>query len=249
MIADRLQRMGEPALLFLRTVRAMLRRGLSLRECVVQFYEIANRTIPLIMSALSFFGAVMVIIANGQARKLTGNLAVVGPAYFELLVREFAPIVCTVLVAARAGAGTSAELSSMTINEQVEALELSNGDPYADLVAPRLVASLFAVPVLCVVGTMAASAAAALTAQFAFDVDGRAFVDARYVDKWDLYSALAKALGSGIYIPIAASLKGLKARGGSAAVGSATTDGVVSASVGCLVVAAVVGLLFNALHV
>ncbi|MFL5319318.1 MAG: MlaE family ABC transporter permease [Myxococcaceae bacterium] len=249
MIRTRLQRIGEPVLMLLRTVRAVLTRGISLRECVVQFYEIGNRSVWLVMSALSFFGAVMVIIADGQARKLTGNLAVVGPAYFELLVREFGPITCTVLAAARAGAGTSAELSSMSVNEQVEALELSNGDPYADLVAPRVLASLLAVPVLVVIGTMAASVAAALTAQFAFAVDGRAFLDARYVDRYDLLSAGLKALGCGLYIPLAASVNGLKARGGSAAVGTATTDGVVSASVGCLVIAAVVGLIFNGLRV
>lgn len=249
MIENRLQRLGEPGLLLLRTVKASFARGISLRECLVQLYEIGNRTLALVISALSFFGAVMVVIADGQARKFTGNLAVIGPAYFELLVREFGPIVCTVLAAARAGAGTSAELSSMAVNEQVEALEMSNGDPYADLVAPRIIASLIAVPALCIIGTMAASLSAAATAQLAFRVDGLAFLDARYVDRWDLISGGLKALASGLYIPLAAAAKGLKARGGSAAVGTATTDGVVAASVGCLVVSAIVGLVFTGLRI
>lgn len=249
MIDNRLQRIGEPGLLALRTLRATLVRGISLRECVVQLYEIGNRTLALVISALSFFGAVMVVIADGQARKFTGNLAVIGPAYFELLVREFGPIVCCVLAAARAGAGTSAELSSMTVNEQVEALEMSNGDPYADLVAPRVIAALIAVPALCVIGTMAASLAAAAIAQVAFKVEGAAFLDARYVDRWDLISGGLKAVLCGLWIPLAAASKGLKARGGSAAVGTATTDGVVAACVGCLFVSAVVGLVFTALRV
>jgi phospholipid/cholesterol/gamma-HCH transport system permease protein len=238
-----------PLSTLLRTVRAVVRRGLSGRDCVEQVHEHGNRTVGLVVAALSFFGAVMVTIAHAQARKITGNLATVGPPYLELLVREFGPLTCALLAAARCGAASAAELSSMAVNEQVEALELCNGDPHADLVAPRLVGSLVAVPLLCTLGTGAAALSAALTARYVFHADGSAFLDARFVDGWDLLSGGLKAVLAGVWIPVAAAFHGLSARGGSAAVGKATTDGVVSACVGSIVIVAAVGLVFHLLGV
>jgi phospholipid/cholesterol/gamma-HCH transport system permease protein len=239
---------GAPALMLGRTVRASARDGISWRECVHQTYELGNRSVWLVVSGMAFFGAVLVTFANLQARKFTGSLVVVGPPYFELLVREFGPVVSALLAAARGGASHSAELSTMSVSEQVEALEMSAGDPHADLVAPRVVAGLIAVPVLSVLGTMAATLAAAVTASEAFGVDGRAFMDARFVDGWDIASGLAKAVGCGLYIPLAAAVAGLSARGGAEAVGEATTRGVVSACLGCLLIDFLVALGFHMLR-
>lgn len=239
---------GAPALMLARTVRASARDGVSWRECVRQTYELSNRSVWLVVSGMAFFGAVLVTFANLQARKFTGSLVVVGPPYFELLVREFGPVVSALLAAARGGASHSAELSTMSVSEQVEALEMSAGDPHADLVAPRVVAGLIAVPVLSVLGTMAATLSAAVTASEAFGVDGRAFMDARFVDGWDIASGLVKAAGCGLYIPLAAAVAGLSARGGAEAVGEATTRGVVSACLGCLLIDFLVALGFHMLR-
>jgi phospholipid/cholesterol/gamma-HCH transport system permease protein len=232
-----------------RTVRASARDGLPWRESLRQLHELGWRSTWLVMSGMAFFGAVMVTVAKVQARKLTGNLVVVGPPYFELLVREFGPVMSALLAAARAGASHAAELSTMSVNEQVEALEMSAGDPYADLVAPRVVAGLVGLPLLCVLGTTAATLSAVATASWAFKVDGTAFMDARFVDGWDVLAGLTKGAGCGLYIPLAAAVAGLSARGGAEAVGEATTRGVVAACFGCLLIAFVVALGFQALGV
>ena len=240
---------GAPALLLARTLRASAREGLSWRECLRQLDELGTRSMGLVMSGMAFFGAVLVTFADSQARKVTGNLPVVGPPYFELLVREFGPAVSALLAAARAGASHSAELSTMTVHEQVEALEMSAGDPHADLVAPRVVAGVIGVPLLCIVGTMAATLSAVATASWVFQVDGRAFMDARYLTGWDVVAGLAKGVCCGLYIPLAASVAGLSARGGAEAVGEATTRGVVAACFGCLLIDFLVALAFQALGI
>ncbi len=232
-----------------RTVRASAREGLPWRESLRQLHELGGRSTWLVMSGMAFFGAVMVTIAEVQARRITGNLGVLGPPYFALLVREFGPVMSALLAAARGGASYAAELSTMSVNEQVEALEMSAGDPYADLVAPRMVAGLVGLPLLCVLGTTAATLSAVATASWAFGVDGTAFMDARYVDGWDVLSGLVKAAGCGLYIPLAAAVAGLSARGGSEAVGEATTRGVVTACLGCLLIDFVVALGFHVLRV
>jgi phospholipid/cholesterol/gamma-HCH transport system permease protein len=231
-----LQMVGAPWLLLFRSIVAVRRNGLSLRECVVQTHELANRTVWLVVTGLGFFGAVAIILANNQARRLTGNLVVLGPPFFELMIREFGPLASALLAAARMGAGGTAELSAMAVNEQLEALEMSAGDPLSDLLAPRIIASVVGVPVLALMGILAASGSAALTALVAFGVDGRAFIDPRYVDFGDMASAFLKAIGCGLYIPLAAGWRGLTARGGASAVGASTTEGVVLACLGCLVI-------------
>ena len=77
---------GAPAILFARTLTAIRRDGVNGRATMVQLVEIGSKSSLLIVSGLAFFGAVMVTIAWAQARKYTGNITVVGPAYFELMV-------------------------------------------------------------------------------------------------------------------------------------------------------------------
>jgi phospholipid/cholesterol/gamma-HCH transport system permease protein len=137
----------------------------------------------------------------------------------------------------------------MAVNEQIEALELSAADPLAELVAPRLVASILTMPLLTAIGTVTSAAAAALTVTYAFGADGGSFIDPRLVDRSDLLCALVKALLNGAFIPLAASYRGLGARGGASAVGEAVTTGVVEASMGCLLIDFVVAAVFLLLGV
>jgi phospholipid/cholesterol/gamma-HCH transport system permease protein len=203
----------------------------------------------LIVTGLAFFGAVMVTIAWAQARKYTGNVSVLGPAYFELMLREFTPLLVAVLAASRIGAGTSAEIAAMSVNEQLEALELSAADPISELVAPRWVASMIAMPLLFTVGTAAAALSARFVVTFAFGADGGAFTDARFVDGADIVCALVKALVCGSFIPLAAAGKGLIAKNGAGAVGEAVTNAVVEAAMGCLLIDFVVAAGFLLLGV
>lgn len=238
--------LGAVALLGARTLRAS-RGRIDGHEALAQLHEVGVRTLWLVTSGMAFFGAVLVTIANAQARRLVGDLSVLGPAYFELLVREFGPIVSALLVAARFGSSCAAELSAMTVNEQVDALKLSAGDPLSDLVAPRLLAGVLAVPALCILGTAAASVSASLVAHLAFGVERWAFIDASYLQWRDVASGLLKTFVFGAYIPLAAAWRGLSARGGAGAVGEATTDGVVSAVLGCLVLDFAITFAFRVL--
>lgn len=235
---------ARPFLLLLRTIRAVSRRGMSWREVLVQLNELGNRSSWLVASGLAFFGTVMVTIAYAQARKYTGNITIVGPAYFQLLLRELGPLTGALLLASRAAAGTSAELASMSVNEQLEALELSAADPLAELVAPRIVASLIAAPVLICIGTIAATFAAVTTVNYAFHADGSTFMDASFVTRSDLLCAFTKAVACGLFIPLAAASRGLQTSGGASAVGEAVTSGVVDACMGVLIIDFLIALAF-----
>jgi phospholipid/cholesterol/gamma-HCH transport system permease protein len=235
---------GAQVLLLGRTLRSARREGVPWREVLRHLAELGAQSAPLVAVGMTFLGAVVVTIAYAQARKYTGNISIVGPAYFELILREFAPMLTALLAASRQAAATSAELGAMSVNEQVEALELSAADPLAELVAPRLLASIIALPLLTAIGTVAATGAAVFTVGVVFQADGAAFMDPAMVDRADVLCALTKSLVCGAFIPIAASLRGLRASGGAAAVGEAVTTGVVEACMGCLLLDFVVAAVF-----
>jgi phospholipid/cholesterol/gamma-HCH transport system permease protein len=226
--------LGAWVLIFARSLQSARREGLSRSAVLGQMASLGAASSPLIAAGMAFFGAVIVTIAYAQARKYTGNIAVVGPAYFQLIVREFAPMLVALLAASRQAAATSAELGAMSVSEQLEALELSAADPLAELVAPRIVASIATLPLLAVLGTTCATLSAVATVTFVFQADGRAFMDPALLTRGDVACAVLKTLACGAFIPVAAAARGLVAKGGAAAVGDAVTTGVVDASMGCL---------------
>ena len=195
--------------------------------------EIGNRSLPLVVTCMAFFGMVMVSHAAAQAKRIIGDFSLLGPDYFLLMVREFGPVVSAILVATRTGAGTAAEVATMAVTEQVEALELSAGEPIGELVTPRLLGGALGVTAVACVATLVTAISAALTATFMYGGNGWAFVDGRAIAFTDVLAGLLKACLSGIAIPLCACRAGLAARGGASAVGAATTSGVVQ---GCLAV-------------
>ena len=243
-----LRRFGALALLFVRALKAMLVRGVSLRELLHQTDDVASRSVWLVFSAMALFGGVIVIIAHRQATRFIGDMALSGPPYFQLMVREFGPLAASILVAARFGASNSAELASMTVNEQVQALVLSAGDPLAELVAPRLIAGVIGFTLLAILGTAVAALVSAGVAQFVYHSNGAAFIDARFVRPSDIACGLGKAAVIGAYVPLVTAREGFAASGGASGVGERTTSGVVGAVLGCLVIDFLFAVGFRLVH-
>jgi phospholipid/cholesterol/gamma-HCH transport system permease protein len=238
---DRMRLLGALALLLWRTAVATRRHGLPPRETLRALVEVGTRSLPLVLTGMAFFGAVLMVIAESQARKIVGNLELLGAPYFQLMVGAAGPLLAAILAASRVGAGMGAELATQKVTEQLDALELSAGDPLSELVAPRLLAGLFGVPLLAISGTLVSVFAAALTATWALGVDGRAFLDPRYLSAHDVWAGLIKTALAGLAVALCAAHAGLNASGGAPGVGEATHRGVVHGVVACLVIDFLVG--------
>jgi len=224
------------AILAGRATRRALRRGMPRGELVRQLHEIGFRSLLLVAGGMVFFGAVMLVHGASQARQVVGDLAVVGPSYFEVMVRELGPTIAGVLAAVRIGAAVSAEVAAMKVTEQLDALRMSAADPYAEVVFPRLLAGFVAIPALIVVGTTCATLSTVFFATYVYGADGTAFMDATYIDLGDVGVFFLKSMGYGLVIPLASIQSGLSAQGGPGAVGAAATSGVVSARMLVLIV-------------
>ncbi len=231
------------AALFVTTVRFTFQRRLDLGAVATQMYEIGNRSLVFVSVVMGFIGMILVYQAGLQLLRVIPDLTDLGPTFIALLVSELGPTICALMIVTRVGAGIAAEIGSMVVTEQVDALRMCAADPVDYLVKPRFVASVAMTFMLGILSTGVAFFTGMLTALVFFGVNPRTFADFRVVDSGDLVIAVVKCLAYGAAIPIVSSYSGLTARGGSEGVGRATTRAVVNASLTVIMLDFAIGAL------
>lgn len=221
--------------LFWRTVAALLRRRFRRSEVFAHCYEFANRSILFLAVTLGFVGMIMILQACFQAQRLIGDMTLIGPAFLQLVIREFAPTIGGLMLATRVGAGIAAEIGSMTVTEQIDALRMNGADPVDHLVAPRVIAGVVTLVCLGIFGALFMFTVGGITANAAFKVPYKLFFNLNLIRPLDVLSFLNKCLVYGFLIPLVAARAGFVARGGSEGVGTATTRAVIECSLWILI--------------
>lgn len=202
---------------------------------VEQLYEIGNRSVIFILFTLGFLGMILIYQASYQAMKITGDLQLLGALFMQLLWREFAPTITALMLATRVGTGMAAQIGSMVVTEQVDALKMCAAQPVEYLVVPRFIASTVMTVLLTIFAVLVAYVAGAVTANLSFNVNYLTFFNFKFVGWFDLIIGLTKALCYGMTIPVIACYAGFEVHGGSAGVGRATTQSVVYASLAVVI--------------
>jgi phospholipid/cholesterol/gamma-HCH transport system permease protein len=198
-------------------------------------YEIGNRSLFFLTVVMGFIGMIMVYQAATQTRRVLPDLTLLGANYLELLVRDLAASIGALMLATRVGAGIAAEIGSMVVTEQVDALRMCAADPIDYLIKPRFLASLVMTTVLVVWSATVAFGTGMATAYVMFDVNPRTFANLLLVDWTDLGTGLCKCVAYGAAIPVVSGHAGLSTFGGSEGVGAATTRAVVNTSLAVIV--------------
>jgi phospholipid/cholesterol/gamma-HCH transport system permease protein len=163
------------------------------------------------------------------------DLTLLGATFLELLVRDLGASIGALMLATRVGAGIAAEIGSMVVTEQVDALRMSGVDPVDYLIVPRFIASMIMTSILVIWASAVSFVAGLLTAYFVFDVPVQTFVNLSLVDWGDLTIGLTKCVAYGAAIPIVSGYCGLSTFGGSEGVGWATTRAVVNSSLATII--------------
>lgn len=220
---------------FVRTLYFCARGKREKHDVLIQMYAIGNKSLPFMCVTMGFIGMIMVYQAGMQTKRILPEFGMVGAAYLELLIRDFAASIGALMLATRVGAGIAAEIGSMVVTEQVDALRMSGADPVDFLIVPRFLASLLMTTVLIALGGLVAFLTGMVTARFFFDVRFDIFANLQLVDAGDLTIGLAKCVAYGAAIPIVSGYAGLSTEGGSEGVGSATTRAVVNSSLAILI--------------
>lgn len=200
-----------------------------------QLHELGNRSLVFVVVTLGFIGMVMTYEACLQLSRITGDYSQVGSQYVRLIVSDFGPTLTALMLATRVGAGIAAEIGSMKVTEQIDALRMSGVRPIDYLIVPRFVASVTMTLMLSVVGGCVMYGVGGLTAEHSFGVNPAVFYDLSLLRGRHLALLIVKALSYGAAIPVVAGFCGLRARGSSEGVGWATTAAVIGSSFAVIV--------------
>lgn len=211
------------------TVRGRREPGAVLYYC----YDIGNRSLFFITVVMGFLGMISIYQSGIQVLRILPDMHLVGATYIQLLVRDVAAIIGSLMLATRVGAGIAAEIGSMVVTEQVDALRMCAADPVDYLIKPRFVASLIMTTGLLIWSCFVAFMTGMVTAYVWFGVTPETFMNLSLVTWVDLGTGLTKCVFFGAAIPIVAGHAGLNTFGGSEGVGWATTRAVVNS---CLAV-------------
>ena len=212
---------------FLDTIHFSLHGKREPGSVLEQMYSIGNRSAFFLTFTMGFIGMIMVFQSGMQAAKVVPEYSLLGAFYIKLLIRDFAASIGAIPLATRVGAGIAAELATMTVTEQVDALRMSAAEPVDYLVVPRFLASILMTTALLVLAGFVALLSGMFTARFVFEVNAHTFLNFGMVTMGDFITGVAKCVAYGAAIPIVSSYRGLGAYGGAEGVGRATTDAVV----------------------
>jgi len=225
-VAVFLQMLGS---LFLALV-GVLRRPRSLRvtSLVYQLYRVGWQAIPIMVLITFLIGAIIAQQGFFHFRKFGADAYVVDMVCI-LVLRELGVLIVAIMVAGRSGSAYTAELGSMKMREEIDALSTMGLDPVEVLILPRIIALIFALPILSFIGSMAALYGGGLVAQFYGDM-GPAIYIARLHDAVSVTSfkvGIIKAPFMALAIGIVACSEGLRVKGSAESLGKQTTTSVV----------------------
>ena len=222
---------GEFNLFFWLTVKATFSRDFEGKEFLRQCYLVGNKTLPLI----TITGIVIGLVLTIQSRPILVDFGAVSmlPGMVALsIVREMGPVVTALICAGKIGSGMGAELGSMKVTEQIDAMEVSSTNPVRFLVVPRVLAATLMIPVLVLYADALGILGSWAGANIKGDVNFVLFISQAMsaVGFMDLFPAIIKTFFFGAAIGFVGCFKGFTAGRGTESVGKAANESVVLAS-------------------
>lgn len=238
--------MGEVVVLMGETFASLIRHKIRWRLFLQQVVEIGLRSQSVVVITGAFTGAVFAAQTFFQFHKL-GMGSAVGAVVSVSIFRELGPVLTALMVTGRVGASMSAEIGTMKVTEQIDALRALAVHPIDYLVAPRALAMMVSMPLLVAECIGVGIAAGYFVAISLLDVNAPYYVAnmVRWTGNRDLIMAMTKAFCFALLIVFISCHKGLTAREGAVGVGKATTEAVVAASLSVLVFNFFLTMLLN----
>lgn len=198
------------------------------RLLLPQFYAIGTRSIPVVIIVGGFIGMVLSVEAYDQFA-LMGMEERLGGVIDVSVVRQIGPVLAAVMIAGRVGGAVSAELGTMRVTEQIDALRVMGSDPMVHLVVPRVVACLVMVPILTVFSNVMGIFGGQMVTVHGYGVEVesyRQFAD-QFTEPFDLMVGLIKSIFFGLEIGLISCYKGFYCSAGAKGVGRAATESFV----------------------
>jgi phospholipid/cholesterol/gamma-HCH transport system permease protein len=227
------------------SVTAVFAGRVRRRDMLAQLHSVGVQSIPLVMVTATLSG---IVTSQQGGYQFTSSvpLYVLGSVVTSSIVLELGPVLTAVVLIGRVGARITAEIGTMQVSEQIDALYSLGRDPIPVLAAPRIVAGTLAMPALVGIANAVGVSAGIVAAQLSVGLGMESFLyGARlFWHSYDLFYSMMKALAFGFVVPLIAVHMGLLTRGGAEGVGRSTTASVVFMIIAVLVSDAVFPPLF-----
>lgn len=230
------QQTGGVAILTGQIVRRLAPWRIDRLELFRNLYKMGVRSVPIVAATAAFTGAVMVVQAAPLVERFNAKGFIGWGASFVTL-REVGPLLIALMFNGRVGANNTAELGTMVVTEQIDALRALAIDPVSYLVVPRVISIITMMTLLCIIGDAVALLGAIAAGQLLLDVDPRTFVNSalQLLETWDFAVGLIKSFFFGIMIALTSCYYGLATSGGAPGVGRSVNAAVVAAATGVFV--------------
>lgn len=230
------EEMGKILLLFLSAISWMVRAPLKVRNVLKQMEFVGVKSIYVVVLTGLFTGMVLALQSYHGFRMFSAE-SMVGGMVALSMTRELGPVLTSIMVTARAGSAMAAELGSMRVTEQIDALAVMAANPIQHLIVPRIIAGVMMVPILTVISDFIGIAGGYFVGVELLGINQAAFFKniTKLVALNDLYNGLVKAAVFGLILSLVGCYKGFNTKGGAEGVGRATTEAVVLASISILI--------------
>ena len=217
-------------------MRWTLRRPPEWRVVLEQLEQIGWKSLSIVNLTALFTGMVLALQLGSYLSRFGAKMFVsriVGVS----LIRELGPVLTALMIGGRVGAGITAELGSMAVTDQVDAIRALGASPIRNLVVPRLIAIVFMLPVLTIIGDLVGVLGGLLLSVTELNVSGDFYLNSllQVLLLGDVFSGVGKSFFFAYFIGIIACYNGINVTGGADGVGRATTRTVVEASITILV--------------
>jgi phospholipid/cholesterol/gamma-HCH transport system permease protein len=235
-VLENIEEMGKILLLFISVLAWMFRPPLKLRNIFKQMEFVGVKSIFVVVLTGTFTGMVMALQGYHGFRMFSAE-SLVGGTVALGMTRELGPVLTSLMVTARAGSAMAAELGTMRVTEQIDALYVMAANPVKHLIVPRVIAGVLMTPMLTVVSDFVGILGGYFVGVHILGINSGIFIKniTRLVDLDDIYNGLVKAACFGLILSLIGCYKGFNTRGGAEGVGRATTEAVVLASITILI--------------
>ncbi|OUT65589.1 MAG: ABC transporter permease [Planctomycetaceae bacterium TMED10] len=248
-VIDWVTAIGDVSFFTMQTISWILTRLPQKETLLPNFYQVGVRSLPVVALTGTFIGMVLAVQSYAQFAHL-GLQTRLGGVINVSLVTELGPVLAGTMLAGRVGSAMAAELGTMRVTEQIDALTSMGANPIHYLVVPRLLACLFLIPALTVVANFMGVIGGAFYSIFILDIDAFYYWhnSRSIVGLYDLFSGIFKSLFFGFSIAILGCYRGFHCDPGAEGVGRAATAAFVHAFVVIIVLDLFLGIFLIGLH-
>ncbi|MFT5387266.1 MAG: phospholipid/cholesterol/gamma-HCH transport system permease protein [Candidatus Omnitrophota bacterium] len=221
------------------------KKPLNVKTIVEQMVYMGIHSIIIVFFVTYFTGVVLAMQSAPQLAKMGGVFYVAGLVTVSIC-RELGPVLTALVIAGRIGASITAEIGSMKVNEQIEALDTMAIDPVRFLVVPKLVALFIMLPCLTVIGDLSGIFGGYCIGVFNLKISTGLYMQTamKFLELADIYTGLLKSFVFALIIVLVGAYQGLKTRGGAVGVGQATTVSVVTSFILVIIADAILTSIF-----